>query len=360
MSRSKAQRVIHRIPPYQLGAQVLMVNDVTDRQPWSLVSHRIPDLFAQTKGKGITVAVLDTGLWRHRDLPDPVFAVNFSNSPSVYDAVGHGTHVAGTIGARLNGAGVVGWAPECTLGVCKVLGDDGSGDDEAIAKGIRYAADSGAHIINMSLGGGYSAKIEQACKDVIQRGVFLICVAGNEGVGNGNENTIGYPARLPETLAIASYRKDGSISEFSSRGPEVDVAFPGEAILSCWLNNTFREISGTSMATPAACGLTALMLAAHHDANIPVTINNNADLRALWKKHAQDMGQPGFDTAFGWGIPDAAGIIRDAVTASPIVTPPVTQTPPTKPDLSGAFSLLGLTFVPMTHQGKTGFFVSVQ
>ena len=355
MSRHRAKRVIHRIPPYRLGASVFMANEVADRQPWSLVSHHIPELFAQTKGKGVTVAILDTGLWRHRDLPDPVFAINFSNSPSVYDAVGHGTHVAGTIGARLNGSGVVGWAPECNLGVCKVLGDDGSGDDEAIAKGIRYAADAGATIINMSLGGGYSPKIAQACKDVIQRGVFLLCAAGNEGA-HGDENTMGYPARLPETIAIASYRKDGSISEFSSRGPEVDMAFPGEDILSCWLNNTFREISGTSMATPAASGLTALMLAAHRDANIPVTINNNADLRELWKKHAQDMGKPGFDTAFGWGIPDAAGIIRDATTASPIVTPPG-QPPSTKPDPSGAFSLFGLTFMPLSHQGKKGYFV---
>ena len=112
------------------------------------------------------------------------------------------------------------------------------------------------------------------------------------------------------------------------------------------------------MATPAASGLAALMLAAQRDAKIATPITNNSDLRALWKKHAQDMGKPGFDTAFGWGIPDAAGIIRDATTASPVVTPP--GQPPTKPDQSGAFSLLGLTFVPLTYQGKTGFFVSVQ
>jgi len=348
------ERIIHRIPTCILGPQVYLANQIADRQPWSLVNHNIPDLFAETKGKGITVAVLDTGLWKHRDLPEPIFAANFSRSSTVYDKQGHGTHVAGTIGARLDGSGVVGWAPECNIGVCKVLGDDGSGGDDAIAKGIYYAAEHGAQIINMSLGGGYSPRIEQACQDVIQQGVFVICAAGNEG--DRGYNTIGYPGRLPETLAIASYRKDGQISEFSSRGPEVDMAFPGEDILSTWLDNTFRSISGTSMATPAACGLTALMLASHRDDNSDVVIRNNRELRAHWAAHAQDMGDPGKDNSFGWGIPDADGIVK----AKPSTTPNPTDPPgPTTP--GDGFTLFGrLHIEPHQHDDKQGLFIYVK
>lgn len=345
-----SNRVIHRIPPMILGEKVFFANQVEDRKPWSIVKHNVPDLFAQTKGKGITVAVLDTGLWEHNDLPDPVFAANFSRSRTVYDKQGHGTHVAGTIGARLDGKGVVGWAPECNLGVCKVLGDDGSGSDDGIARGIYYAAENGANIINMSLGGGYSPRIEQACKDVIQQGVFVIVAAGNEG--DQGFNTIGYPARLPETLAIASYRLDGRISEFSSRGPEVDIAFPGEDILSTWPNNTFRSISGTSMATPAASGLTALMLAAHRDDGIDFTIKNNRELRDHWRKHAQDMGDPGHDNSYGWGIPDAAGIVR---AEGP--TEPTDPGEPNNPPGKGITLFNLINIVPMDHDGHSGVFI---
>lgn len=345
---------IYRIPPYVLGAMYSFANQVKDRQPWSMVKHNIPDLFAETKGKGITVAVLDTGLWKHTDLPEPVFAANFSRSRTVYDRDGHGTHVAGTIGARLDGKGVVGWAPECNIGVCKVLGDDGSGSSPDIARGIRYAAENGADIINMSLGGGFSQDIADACRDVIQQGVFVICAAGNEG-SQGNRNTVGYPARLVETLAIASYRKDGRISDFSSRGPEVDMAFPGEDILSTWPNNTFRSISGTSMATPAACGLTALMLAAHRDDGIDFTIRNNRELREHWAKHAQDVGAPGHDKTYGWGIPDADGIVRAKATQDP------TKPDPEEPVLGDGITLFDvLNINPLTYDGKTGLFISLK
>lgn len=361
------ERVIYRPPPYILGSQIFMYNEVQDQQPWSLVNQKIEPIWADTKGKGVTVAVLDTGLWKHRDLPDPTFAANFSSSASVYDKQGHGTHVAGTIGARLDGAGVVGYAPECNLGAVKVLGDDGTGDSQSIARGIRYAADHGADIINMSLGGGFDPLIAQACKDVIQQGVFIICAAGNDGQ-RGGQNTVGWPARLPDTLAIASYNKDGRISDFSSRGPEVDAAFPGEDILSTWPNDAFRRISGTSMATPAACGLTALMLSysrAHPEVR---PVRNNSELLTLWRDHAQDMGDPGKDTSFGWGIPDAAGVVRGSLLAPPppvVVAPPppVPTVPGTPGDLTpigppfGMFELLNM--VPAAWGTKKGLFIYV-
>lgn len=355
------ERNIYRLPPYVLGPRVYMYNEVKDQQPWSLVNQNVEPLWADTKGKGVTVAVLDTGLWRHKDLPSPAFAANFSRSRDVYDKQGHGTHVAGTVGARLDGAGVVGYAPECNIGAVKVLGDDGTGSSDGIAKGIYYAADQGAHIINMSLGGGFDPLIAQACRDVIQQGVFIICAAGNDGYRRG-QNTVGWPARLPETLAIASYNEQGQISEFSSRGPEVDVAFPGEDILSTWPNDAFRKISGTSMATPAAAGLTALMLSYHLNNPRAEPIRNNNDLRKHWADHAQDHGAPGKDNGFGWGIPDVDGVVRGGMRA---VDP--NEPDPNDPDNGdvveapgGGFTLFDLIHVvPAKLAGKQGLFIHV-
>lgn len=348
-----AHEVIHRIPPYVLGPKVYMANQVKDKQPWGMVKHKIPDQFADTMGEGINVAVLDTGLWRHKDLPEPIFAANFSRSRSVWDSQGHSTHVAGTVGARLDGSGVVGWAPKVNLGCCKVLGDDGSGSSSAIAKGIYYAVENGAHIINMSLGGGYSPQIAQACLDAIQQGVFVICAAGNDGA-QGGRNTIGYPGRLKETLAIASYRRDGRISDFSSRGPEVDMAFPGEDVLSTWPNGTFRSISGTSMACPAAAGLTALMLA-YQKKHGEIFIKTNSQLREHWAKHAQDQGQPGKDTSFGWGVPDANGVVRGGTQTRPDPDPEPDPDPGT--GLEGGLHLGPVHVVPHTVAGESGVFV---
>lgn len=345
-----AARIIYRLPPYVLGPQVYLANQITDKKPWSLVKSCVPEHWSETKGEGITVAILDTGLWRHHDLPQPIFHGNFSASSTRYDQQGHGTHVAGTVGARLDGAGVVGWAPECHLASVKVLGDDGAGTDEGIAAGIRFAAAEGAHIINMSLGGGYSPRIAAACREVIQQGIFVICAAGNDGAWGAD--TVGWPAKLSETLAIASYRKDGAISEFSSQGKEVDIAFPGEDILSTWPDNTFRSISGTSMATPACAGLTALLLASHRKAEqkgaLKTPVRNNRQLREHFVKYAQDMGDAGFDHAFGWGIPDYHGVITHEL-----------RTLDGSDDVVGSADPHRFYGRPMTHEGEHGFFVTL-
>jgi subtilisin len=348
---SESERVIYRLPPYVVGPQKLFYNQVTDKKPWSLVKSHIPDHWSETKGEGIVVAVLDTGLWKHKDLPGPVFQGNFTNSDSVFDRQGHGTHVAGTIGARLDGAGVVGWAPGCSLAGIKVLGDDGSGTDAGIAAGIRFAAEKGADIINMSLGGGFAPGIAAACQEVIQQGVFVICAAGNEGLWG--ENTVGWPAKLPETIAIASYKKDGSISDFSSRGAEVDIAFPGDDILSTWIGDEFRSISGTSMASPACAGVTALMLASHRKAEaenrLKTPIRNNRQLREHLTKSAQDMGDEGFDHAFGWGIPDYAEIIDHEIKAAAA-----------NGNGDNGLAFGSMMVKPITHGGQSGFFISLR
>jgi minor extracellular protease Epr len=340
--------IIHRLPSYDLGENIYSASQLSERIDWGLAAHQIPEVQKLTKGKGVLVAILDTGQADHPDLPQPVFAENFSRSRTALDRQGHSTHVAGTLGARKNGFGVVGVAPECSIGYCKVLGDDGSGSSSAIARGIYAAMDRKANIISMSLGSPFNdPQIADACSVAVQAGVIVICAAGNEGA-QGSQNTIGYPARLPFTVAIAAYNKQGQIARFSSRGPDIDAAFPGEDILSTWIGGDYRSISGTSMATPFCSGLVALRLAYQNQNPAVSKIRNNADVKAELKATSKDQGPEGHDHQWGWGIPDADGFVRGGAVDKPaeLVPPP--------------FSFLGLDFdYPFTApDGRVGAFIS--
>ena len=135
------------------------------------------------------------------------------------------------------------------------------------------------------------------------------------------------------------------------------MAFPGEDILSTWPNNTFRSISGTSMACPAASGLTALMLSytekAQAEGKEVAPVRNNSELRKRWSENAQDMGKKGKDISFGWGIPDADGIVRAGVKEAP-------DDPPPPPDSDVGFELFGGLHVALhEHGGKSGVFIYV-
>lgn len=305
---------IYRLPPYVLGPKVYTADELEDIIDWGLKAQRIPAEWQDTQGEGIVVGVADTGRPNHPDINDNIIdSHNFSLSFTDEDLQGHSTHVCGTIAAIDNNKGVVGVAPKAKIITAKVLGDDGSGDNLAVARGIRWLVNKGCQVINMSLGGPYDKEIAQACIDAVEAGVYIVCAAGNEGYVDG-QNTIGYPARLKQTVAIASYNKAGRLSDYSSRGPEVNVAFPGEDILSTWLNGSYRRLSGTSMASPFASAVTALLLskqealisaAIANGDNPPVSpVTNAASLIARLQGCAVDKGPVGFDSGWGWGIVD--------------------------------------------------------
>lgn len=338
-----------RLPPVLYGAQVMLASEMTDFVDWGLRIHGIPDLHKYTQGEGIKIAILDTGVPDHFDCPPPLFRYNFSRYPTDADGNGHSTHCAGLLAGRANGKGILGVAPAARVGYCKVLGDDGSGDNRGIVRGIDAAIAEGVDIISMSLGGGYDPSIEAACMRAVKAGIFLICAAGNDGE-QGKNNTIGWPARLADTLAVASYNEAGKISVFSSRGEEIDVAFPGEEVLSTWLNGKYRRMSGTSMATPIAAGVVALMLsyqrklAANGQMVTPVV--TASDLQNRFAQYTVDAGRPGKDRDFGLGIPNVDQFVRGGVSD-----------PPSGNDGSNVVNL-GLVSIryPVTLDGKTGFF----
>lgn len=156
------------------------------------------------------------------------------------------THCCGIIAARDNALGVVGVAPKANLVIGKVLGDSGSGSSQSVAAGVKWAADQGVDIISMSLGSSQpDSSIKSAIQYAVGKGVYVVCAAGNDGPG---PNTVDYPGRWPEVIAVASTNQAGQVSNYSSRGPEVDIAAPGEQIVSTYLNGTLAKLSGTCLA----------------------------------------------------------------------------------------------------------------
>ena len=249
--------------PYQVVEQFDTVNEV----PKGIEMIQAPKIWKKTKGKGITVAILDTGCdLTHPDLKDQIIGGrNFTNDdngdPDVYkDYNGHGTHVAGTIAAIQNNNGVVGVAPEAKLLIIKVLDKKGSGQYEWIINGINYAIEQKADIISMSLGGPVDVpELHEAIQTAVQHNILVVCAAGNEGDGNDSTDEFAYPGSYNEVISVGAVDLNRNSSRFSNSNNEVDLVAPGEKILSTYLNGTYATLSGTSMATPHVSGAMALI-----------------------------------------------------------------------------------------------------
>jgi serine protease len=247
------------------------------------------------------------------------------------DEHGHGTHVAGTIAqATDNAAGVAGVAFEATLMPVKVLDAFGSGSSAAISDAIRWAADHGAKVINMSLGGGgRSVVMGNAVEYARKKGVVVVCAAGNGGRG-----VVEYPAAYPGSVAVGSVGPKGTKAPYSSWGKELDVAAPGgdksQGEEAGILQNTiapgdytksvYAYYQGTSMATPHVAAVAALIYAA--GAKNPDQVE-----KALFASAHPPAGQTGWSETYGHGIIDAEASLKalaklqaegdDALTVAP-------------------------------------------
>jgi subtilisin family serine protease len=267
-------------------------------------------------GAGARVAVLDTGVdCGHEDLAGGcVYGPNFSGAAQSFDDHGHGTHVAGIIGARANNVGTIGVAPESTIYAVKVLAANGSGSLSWVAAGIDWAVTNHIQVINMSLSASVtSVALSEAVAAAHAAGVIVVSAAGNSGCCN----TVGYPAKLPGSLAVAAVDAADAIASFSSTGPEVDVAAPGVAVRApvptgtCALCHPsgYQVLNGTSMAAPHVAGVAALLVSRGRVA---------WEVRNLITGTAVDLGTPGFDNSYGHGRVDAF----EAVNGDPGDPPP--------------------------------------
>lgn len=252
-----------RLIPFQVIKQVEKVNEV----PKGVEMIQAPKIWDQTKGKGITVAILDTGCdTTHPDLKERIVGGrNFTNDDSgnldaYEDYNGHGTHVAGTIAAIQSNTGVVGVAPEANLFIIKVLDQNGSGQYEWIINGINYAIEQKADIISMSLGGPKDVpELHEAIQKAVTNNILVICAAGNDGDGDDSTDEFGYPGFYNEVISVGAIDLERHCSNFSNSNNEVDLVAPGEEILSTYLNGTYATLSGTSMAAPHVSGAVALI-----------------------------------------------------------------------------------------------------
>ncbi|QOY35030.1 S8 family peptidase [Anaerobacillus isosaccharinicus] len=258
-------------------------------------------------GKGMKVAILDTGIDRnHEDLSANVqggFSVftDSANSDPYYDGSGHGTHVAGTVAAVNNNLGVIGVAYHTDLYAVKVLNNSGSGSYEGIAKGIEWSIQNGMDIINMSLGGSSSSSIlEQFCDLAYNEGVLLVAAAGNSGTRPGRGDNVGYPAKYDSVIAVAATDQNDNRGTFSSTGPAVEISAPGVSILSTTPNNNYASYNGTSMASPHVAAVAALVWEAKPNLT-------NVELRQLLNQTAKDLGTA---SQYGHGLVQAFAAIQ--------------------------------------------------
>ncbi|HIK10771.1 MAG TPA: S8 family peptidase [Oscillatoriaceae cyanobacterium M33_DOE_052] len=273
---------------------------------WGQSMLGIPKQWWETRGEGVVVAVLDTGIdQEHPALTDAIVDYMDFTGEGKKDENGHGTHCGGIIVARDIGTGFTGVAPAAKLLVGKVLNKQGKGDAKAIAAGVNWAVEKGAHIISISFGARRSDNLlHKAIHTALAKGVFVICAAGN--CGSRYQNSIDYPGRYGGVITVAAHDRDGQPMKFSSRGGEIDFIAPGESILSTYPGGQYHILSGTSMATPFVAGVAALIAAKHLQENDTQTpLENNEDLREHLMRMAAHPGN--HDSATGYGALTALG-----------------------------------------------------
>ncbi|MEZ6069387.1 MAG: S8 family serine peptidase [Pirellulales bacterium] len=295
-----------RLPPYSVEATFVTLSETVD---WGLSNFGIPDQWRDTRGGGVRVAVIDTGIEAsHPDLAGSIDdARDFSGSPfGSEDHVGHGTHVAGTIAARQNDQGVVGVARNAACWWRKYWGTTAAAAAAAWPTGSTGPARLAPDVLSMSLG---SPVPDRAIRAAIQRAVaagkFVVCAAGNEG----RPDSVNFPARWPETLAIGAVDRHGRVARFSSRGEQVDVCALGRTCSRPTWTAATRNFPGTSMATPFVSGVVALLIAKHRQQGGGTPIATQQELVDHLRRTAIDAGPQGKDPNYGYGLIDPKSVL---------------------------------------------------
>jgi subtilisin len=228
--------------------------------PWGVRRIHADQAWAKSRGKGVKVAIVDTGIClTHPDLAANIRGnVNFVvPATSGDDDHGHGTHVAGTIAALDNSTGVVGVANKASLYAVKVLDQDGYGYLSTIVQGLQWCVTNKMQVINMSLGAKKGNKtFQSAVLAAYKVGIVQVAAAGNDYGG-----AVTFPGRYAQVIAVTALDKSGQPASFNSLGSQVALIAPGVGVRSTWLGGGYNTLNGTSMASPHVAGAVALKLA---------------------------------------------------------------------------------------------------
>lgn len=306
--------------------------------PWGVDRIDAELVHPANKGTGIKVSIIDTGIdWNHPDLDANYKGgydfVNDDTDPM--DDNGHGTHCAGIIAAEDSDIGVIGVAPEAYLYAVKVLDQTGSGYVSDVVAGIQWSIDNGMQISSMSLGTNTDYQtLHDACDAAYAANIIVAAAAGNDGNKWATGDNVDYPARYDSVIAVAATDQNDKRAVWraftaSSTGPAVELAAPGDEIYSTYWDDTYATKSGTSMACPHVTGTAALVWASYPN-------YSNVQVRQRLCDMAEDLGDTGRDSEFGYGLVDTA-----AAAAPPADAPPVVDivSPADGATLSGSVSI---------------------
>jgi len=255
-------------------------------------------------GKGIKIGIIDSGIdQNHPDL-EIAGGISYIGSPTDYhDDHGHGTHVAGIIAARDNDIGIIGVAPEAELYAIKVMGNDRLGNTSDVVRGIEWAVANDLDIINLSITTQQKSIImESALHNAYEHGLLIVGSAGNNLKEFNEPVDVLYPARFPTVMAVGAVNENNKKSTFSYYGNSLEFVAPGEEIISTFIanlpNKPYASSSGTSMAAPFVTGVAALYKEAY-------PLFDNKKIRSLMQASTIDLGPPGKDSQYGYGLVQA-------------------------------------------------------
>lgn len=260
------------------------------------------------KSDGVVVAVVDSGVTPHFDMRNVINGVDLSRGSILedtypgqysYDGGFHGTAVAGGIASQHNSYGIAGINPKVSIMGVKVFADGTeTTPSSVIAAGITWAADHGAHIINLSVGTDTgSPALSTAVKNAVSKGILLVASTGNEGYAN----QISFPAAYPEVLAVGSSSSyNDNVSSFSNKGAQIDLVAPGESIILPNISRgegNYSLFNGTSFSAPMVSGAASLLRLVYPSLT-------SEELKSILKLSARDIQSSGWDKASGYGILD--------------------------------------------------------
>lgn len=256
------------------------------------------------KGTGVKVGIIDSGIdYTHPELTARYSGgwdfVNDDGDPR--DDYGHGTQVAGIVGAADDDTGIVGVAPEANLYAYKVFDASGNGSYSDVIAALGRAITDGIDVVNMSLGSQQDPgqAFRDACNSAVAAGLLLVASAGNFGTFDGTGDNITYPAQYSSVLAVgATMNEDDLRAYFSGTGPELDLMAPGYEIYTTDLFGGYTYETGTSVAAPFVTGTAALFI---H--------NGVSDVSNALRSTAIDLGPEGIDTLYGYGLVNAGAAV---------------------------------------------------
>ncbi len=310
----QASPIVEYAEPVRFVRALLNPNDQYWGYQWNMNLIKAPQAWDITTGtSGITVAIIDTGV----DLDHPEFSGRIvqgwdfvNNDAYPDDDHWHGTHVAGIAGAQGNNSqGVAGVAWNVKIMPLKVLDSSGNGSDVNVAAAIVWAADRGVKVLNMSLGGDESSKVLADAVDYAYRkGCLMVAAAGNSAT-----NQVFYPAAYTQVIAVSAVNYYSGTAWYSNYGPEIEVAAPGgdgSYLILSTIPGWYGYAAGTSMATPHVAGLAALLWSANPNLTA-------AQVRYCITSTAVDLGSPGRDWYYGYGVIDAAEALKPKLSLNP-------------------------------------------